>query len=125
MNGRRHTFSAGCTETGCVAQVLDVDLEVILQVLADARQVVHDRDAERLELARVPDAGELQQLRRVDRAAAEDDLLRADHLRLAAVHDLDPDRARPLEDDPVHERAAANLEVRPVGNRMRGTREPR
>ena len=35
------------------ARVLDVDLEVVLQVLADARQVVDDVDAERLELARV------------------------------------------------------------------------
>ena len=125
MNGRRHTFSAGCTDTGCVRQVLDVDLEVILQVLAHARQVVHDRHAERLELARVADARELQQLRRVDRAAAEDHLVRADHLRLAAVDDLDTDRARSLEDDPVDEGAAANLEVRAIRRPDAGRRAPR
>ena len=66
--------------------VLDVDLEVILQVLADARQVVDDVDAERLELAGVADAGELEQLRRVDRAAAED--------HLAGLDPLGPDLAR-------------------------------
>ena len=62
MNGRCH-FIAGCTETGRFAGVLDVDLEVVLQVLADAGQVVHDLDAERRELGRVADAGELEQLR--------------------------------------------------------------
>ena len=62
------------------ARVLHVDLEMVLQVLADAGQVVHDVDAERRQLARVADAGELEQLRRVDRAAAEDHLARADRL---------------------------------------------
>ena len=38
------------------ARVLHVHLEVVLQVLADAGQVVHDGDAERLQLAGVADA---------------------------------------------------------------------
>ena len=87
---------------------------MVLQVLADAGQVVHDVDAERRELRGVADAGELQQLRRVDRAAAEDHLARAD--RLAA--DLDADGARALEHDAVDERAAAHLEVRALHHRM-------
>ena len=36
--------------------VLDVDLEVILEVLADGREIVDDVDAEWLELARIADA---------------------------------------------------------------------
>jgi hypothetical protein len=61
--------------------VLDVDLEVVLQVLADARQVVDDVDADSAELVRVPDTRELEQLRRVDGAAAEDYLARPDEYR--------------------------------------------
>ena len=79
--GRLRHFIAGAIETGCLRAVLDVDLEVVLQVLADARQVVDDVDAERLELAGVADPGELEQLRRVDRAAAEDHLAGLDPLR--------------------------------------------
>ena len=41
------------------ARVLDVDLEVVLQVLAHPRQVVHDLDPERSELVGRADAGEL------------------------------------------------------------------
>ena len=46
-------------------------------MLADARQVVDDRNAERLEQRRVTHATHLQQLRGVDRPTAEDDLFRA------------------------------------------------
>ena len=45
-------------------------------MLADAGQVLHDVDAERAELVGVAHARQLQQLRRVDRAAAQDDLAR-------------------------------------------------
>jgi hypothetical protein len=93
---------------GLRGAVLDVDLEVVLEVLADPRQVVDDVDPERAQLVRVADARELQQLRRVDRAAAEDHLVRADRL---ALH-LDADRARPVEDDARDERPRAHLEVR-------------
>ena len=55
-HGRLRHFIAGATETGCLRAVLDVDLEVVLQVLADARQVVDDVDPERLELVGVADA---------------------------------------------------------------------
>ena len=87
-------------------------------MLADARQVVHDVDPESLELGGVADAGELEQLRRVDRAAAEDHLARLDPLRARPARDLDPDRARAVEQDPVDERAAAHLEVRSVHHRV-------
>ncbi len=104
----------GLHRHGLRAQVLDVHLEVVLEVLADTGQIGDDRHAERLELARGADAGELEQLRRVDRAAAEDHLAGTD--RLAADHDADG--ARPLEDDALDERVAAHLEVRPRHRRM-------
>ena len=47
---------------------------MVLQALADLRRVVHHRDAVRSSSARGPDAGKLQELRRVERAAGEDDL---------------------------------------------------
>ena len=51
-----------------------VEIQVILHVRADAGQVVHDGHAGRLQRVRGPDAGELQQAWRADRAAADDDL---------------------------------------------------
>ena len=95
---------------------------MVLQVLADSGEVVDDVDAERLELARVADARELEQLRRVDRAAAEDHLAGLDPLGPDAARDLDPDRARAVEQDAIHERAAADLEVRSLQHRDAGRR---
>ena len=42
------------------ARVLDVDLQVVLEVLAHARHVLHDVDPERLQVVRVADARELE-----------------------------------------------------------------
>ena len=50
------------------------DVEVVLQVGADAGQVGDDVDAEPAQLVAAADAGEHQQLRRIDRAAADDHL---------------------------------------------------
>ena len=80
-------------------------------MLADAGEVVDDVDSELPQLARVADARELQQLRRVDRAATEDHLARLDPLRADTPGDLDADRPRALEENAVHERAAAHVEV--------------
>ena len=52
----------------------DVEIEVVLQVAADPRQIVHDRDARRLQRLGRADAGKLQQAGRADGAAAEDHL---------------------------------------------------
>jgi hypothetical protein len=65
------------------AGVLDVDLQVVLHVLADAREVVDDVDAEGAQFLGIADAGELEQLRGVDGAAAEDDLPGTDLLERA------------------------------------------
>src|SRR5437588_7046463 len=87
---------------------------MVLEVLAASRQVVQDAHSERIELLRVADTRELQQLRRVDRAAAEDDLVRRHDV---STH-LDAGRPRPLEDDPLDERPAAQLEVRSPEHRV-------
>ncbi|KAG0923995.1 hypothetical protein G6F32_014075 [Rhizopus arrhizus] len=47
------------------------DLQVVLQVLADARQIPHHADAELPQQRGRPDAGQLQQLRRLQRARAQ------------------------------------------------------
>ena len=99
--------------------VLDVDLEVVLQVLADAGQVVDDVDPETAERPRVADAGELEHLRRVDRTAAQDDLGAARPLDLAApVAVLDADRARALEEQSRDVRPTLDRQVRPPHHRV-------
>ena len=49
----------------------DVEVEMVLQVGADARQVVHRRDADRPQMIGRPDPGEQQQARRADSAGGE------------------------------------------------------
>ncbi len=69
---------------GLEAPELDVDLEVVLEVLPDARQVGHDRDPEALAgrpPAPTPDS--ISSCGRVDRAAREDHLAGQDPLRAA------------------------------------------
>ena len=51
-----------------------VQIQVILHVRADARQVMHDIDSRRLQCVRGADAGKLEKARRADRAATDDDL---------------------------------------------------
>ena len=100
------------------AGVLDIDLEMVLQVAADTRQVGHHRHGQRAELVGRPDAGQHQQLRRVDGAAAEDDLAGGPRLAdLAALAILDADRAVLLEQHPPRQRACLDGEVRPLHRR--------
>src|SRR5471030_1298157 len=63
---QRHRLGAG---------VLQVQLKVILQVFADARQVVDHRDVEAFQQFGRANTGALQQLRRSDCAAAHQDFL--------------------------------------------------
>src|SRR3954464_4838222 len=70
--------------------VLQPDLEMVLQVLADAFQLVDHRHAQRLEMDAIADTRELQQLWRADRAGGEQGLaLRFDVERFAAACELD------------------------------------
>src|SRR6185437_2147556 len=59
---------------------------VVAQVLADALQLVHRRDADRAQAIALADAGEFQQLGRVDRARADDHLAGRPGLARLAIH---------------------------------------
>ena len=75
-----------------LAGVLDVDLGMVLQVLADARQVVQHLDARGLEHGARTDPGALQQMRRADRTGRDDHLAAAARgfdLAAALVFDAD------------------------------------
>ena len=86
---------------------------------ADAGQVGHDRDAEGAEVVGAPDPGQLEELRRVDRAAGQDDLAAFDALGAAALAlDVDGDRAPALEHDPGHERPRPDRQVLPAADRL-------
>ncbi len=85
---------------------------MVLQVLADARPVGDDIDAERAQFRRRTDARELQELRRIDRPAAKNDLAPRANLMLASIAPvLDADGAAPLEGDLRRERVRDDLEV--------------
>ncbi len=58
---------------------------MVLQVLADARQIVHDFDAVAAQQAGRADAGELQQLRALQRARGQHHLARGAHFMRGAV----------------------------------------
>ncbi len=92
---------------------------VLGQVLADALEI-HDRaDAVRDQLVRRPDAGQHQQLGRIERPAAEDHLaLGADLTKLALLGDLDPHRAAGLNQDPGGQRLHLQRQVRATERRM-------
>src|SRR6185295_18797148 len=55
------------------AFVDDARLQVVLQVFADAGELVHDGNVEAAQKRLRPHAGELQQLRRLHRTGAEQD----------------------------------------------------
>ena len=85
---------------------------MILQVLADAGQVADHANAEFAEFRRRPDAGELQQLWRVDRAGRDDHLAARPHLmQRAAALVAHARRAPPLEQDARREGVGAHGEV--------------
>ena len=91
--------------------VLDVDLEVVLEVLTDAGQVVDQVDAEAGKVVLVADAGELEQLRGVDGAAAQDHLARGDAAGPAGAEIVDADGALALEPDAGAERERVDGQV--------------
>ena len=88
---------------------------VVLQVPPDAGQVELDVDRQRLQVGRRPDAGELQQLRRVDHPAAEQHLpLGTGHAGLAILRIFDAGGTRALQEDASGQRPGLDRQVRPV-----------
>jgi hypothetical protein len=67
-----------------------------------------------------PDARQHQELRRVDGAAAQDDLaLRPDRLAHAPPDDLDTFRPTTLDDDPRGDRLGQQIEIAALSSRLR------
>jgi hypothetical protein len=94
-------------------------LQVVLQVLAHARQVVRDRHAHLAQMRRRPDAGEQQELRALQRARREDHLAPRGHLpRLAALPVLDAARAPVVEHDARRLRVRLDAQVRARSRRL-------
>ncbi|MCY1532480.1 hypothetical protein D9M68_677560 [compost metagenome] len=55
-------------------------VEMVLQILADARQVVHHRNTQALKLSGWANSGQLQELRRAECAGTQNDLTTRAHL---------------------------------------------
>ncbi len=97
--------------------VLDVDLEVILEVIANARKVRDGLDAQGLQLGGVSHARQLEQLRRIDRSAAQNHFPGRNCVRAASVLIVHPGGAGALESDPGRQRPGPDLEVGPPQHR--------
>ena len=96
----------------------DQHREMVLQVLAD-RQIDHRLDADRAQMIGRADAGQHQDLRRVERAAAEDDLaLGVGVKRLAALLIVDAGGALALHGDARDMGAHLDREILPLHRRM-------
>ena len=84
---------------GCAKRMHVVD--VVLQIRADAGKIVDDLDAVLAQVALGSDTGKLQQVRRVERAAADDHFaVRPDSTRLPVPAIAHADGAPPLEQEP-------------------------
>ena len=102
-----------------LAGVLDDDVGMIAEIGADARQVALHRDAQPAQQIGRADAGELQQLRAVDRAAAQDDLaLRRRGATLAANRIGNAGGALALDQDLERQGAGDDGEIGPRARRI-------
>src|SRR4051812_46021060 len=85
---------------------------VVAQILADAAQLVHHRDAEPLQPLGLPDAGELKQLRRGDRTGRYNDLACGARLEGLALHRVAHADATPtLEQQALRVCAGLNAQI--------------
>ena len=97
-----------------VRRIGDDDVDVVLHRLADARQIMHRRDAGLLQRVGGTDAGEEQQMRAVDRAAGQHDFAGRRRLDLAVAEILDALGAAVRDEDAGRERRGDERQVRPV-----------
>src|SRR2546423_12427709 len=103
---------------GLAAGDLKVELQVILQVLAHTRQLAHHVDAVGGELVSRADARQHQQLGRIDRTGAQNDLAPYPHLvKETAAPISNTDRPTPLEQYARGERARAHRQIAPAHRR--------
>ena len=86
---------------------------MVLEILADPGKVMQGFDAQRSQTLALADARELEQLRRIDRPSAKDDLAPgADGSPSPALVEFDGNRPLALEQDLAGERAGFDPEVR-------------
>ena len=91
------------------------DLHVVLQIVADAGRVEHDLDAMLLQEVRRSHAGELQQLRRVIRAAGNQDFLaRPRRAHAAFLLVFDRFGATPFKQDALRQRRGFDVQIAAV-----------
>ena len=101
------------------AGVLEIEFQMVLQVCADAGQIVDDPDAVFLQMPGRADAGEHEKLRRVDRAAAQDDFAAGvGGAQRAALPVFDAARAPSVQDQPRRQRAARHMQVGAPARRL-------
>ncbi len=92
---------------------------MIAQILADAAQLMHRRDAERAEQFGLTDAGQFQKFRRVDRAAGDDHLARRPRLATHAADRVShADAALAFQDQRLRHRALLDDEILPSAHRI-------
>ena len=105
---------------GSVQRYWHAHLEMILQVGADARHVGDHVDAMRAQQLRRADAGELQDLRRIDRAARQrSPRRRACAMRVSSPCTIfDADGAAALEQNARRERAGFDLQIGALARRL-------
>ena len=92
--------------------VLDLDLEVIVQVLAHTRKIGADRDAQRAQLRRRANARVQKQVRRADGAGAEHHVPGREHLLAGGCHHQKPVDAGAVSGQAQHFDACLHLEIR-------------
>ncbi len=97
----------------------DQRIQVVLQVLSDARQRMPERDAMPLQFVFGADAGQHQQLRRIDRAASQNHFpLGADIDRLAGLEISDAGCAFAFQQHPGGACIRDHRQIRPIQHRV-------
>src|SRR5579883_1617906 len=100
--------------------VNEADIDMVLQILADAGQVMRGLYAVRCKLVGVADAGQHENLRGIDRAGREDDLLiGAGAKALAILLIFHCKSAAALDDDALGQGVSGDGEIWPGENRTK------
>ena len=115
----RHQVPVAVERDRPPARHLQVDLEMVLQVGADAGPVGDDRDAVLAQVRRRADARQHEERRRVDRGCGEHDLgVRPDPADRPAALIFDADRPAALHDDAAHMGPRPQLQVAALQRRL-------
>ncbi len=97
------------------ASHLEVEFQMVLKVLADARPIGHDIDPEIAQFAGWSNAGEFQELGRIDRASRENHLAPRHRTPFRGSHAVRNARSdAPVEKHALDQRVGFDLQVRPA-----------